>query len=57
VLRNAMLMQSRFTDAVIEGADFTDAVLDLSQQRALCVRASGVNPSTGAATADSLGCR
>jgi uncharacterized protein YjbI with pentapeptide repeats len=57
VLRNAMLMQSRFTDALIEGADFTDAVLDLSQQRALCVRASGVNPSTGAATAESLGCR
>ncbi|APD48976.1 pentapeptide repeat-containing protein [Synechococcus sp. CS-602] len=57
VLRHAMLMQSRFTNAEIEGADFSDAVLDLSQQRALCARAAGVNASTGAATAESLGCR
>ncbi len=57
VLRNAMLMQSRFTGAAIAGADFTDAVLDLPQQKALCARASGTNPRTGVATRDSLACR
>ena len=57
VLRNAMLMNSKFAGAKIEGADFTDAVLDLPQQKALCARASGTNPRTGADTYDSLGCR
>jgi uncharacterized protein YjbI with pentapeptide repeats len=57
VLRNAMLLQSRFQAASIEGADFSDAVLDRSQQRALCLRASGTNPRTGVATAESLQCR
>ena len=38
VFRNAMLMNSKFTGAQIEGTDFTDAVLDLPQQKALCAR-------------------
>jgi len=57
VLRNAMLMNSKFAGADIAGADFTDAVLDLPQQKALCGRADGVNSRTGVATRDSLNCR
>jgi uncharacterized protein YjbI with pentapeptide repeats len=57
VLRNAMLMNSKFAGANIAGADFTDAVLDLPQQKQLCGRASGTNARTGVATRDSLNCR
>lgn len=57
VFRNAMLMNSKFTGARIDGTDFTDAVLDLPQQKALCARATGTNPRTGADTRESLACR
>lgn len=57
VLRNAMLMQSHFAGADITGADFSDAVLDLPEQKALCRTASGTNSRTGVNTRDSLACR
>ena len=57
VLRNGMLMQSHFREARIEGADFSDAVLDLPERKALCARASGTNSHTGVLTRDSLECR
>ena len=47
---------SSFSNAQIEGADFTDALLDRDDQRRLCGEADGINPSTGVATFDSLGC-
>ena len=55
-LDNGMLLQSQFTDATIDGADFTHAVLDLPQIKQLCARATGVNERSGLSTADSLGC-
>ena len=55
-LTNGELMKSVFDGAIIEGTDFTNANLDLSQRKALCSRASGTNSKTGVDTFDSLEC-
>ena len=43
--------------AEIEGTDFSNAVIDLPQLKALCSRASGVNSRSGLSTRETLGCR
>ena len=55
-LTNGELMKSVFDGANIDGADFTDANLDLSQRKSLCERASGTNSQTGVDTIESLEC-
>ena len=55
-LTNGELMKSVFDGAIIDGADFTDANLDLKTRKSLCERATGTNSKTGVNTVDSLEC-
>ncbi len=51
------MLRSIFNEANIDGADFTEAILDRGQVGELCKSARGVNSQTHVQTRDSLGCR
>jgi uncharacterized protein YjbI with pentapeptide repeats len=56
LLREVIAAGSSFAGATVTDADFTDALIDRVDQRALCRSAEGVNPQTGVDTRLSLGC-
>ncbi|MEI7952677.1 MAG: pentapeptide repeat-containing protein [Synechococcaceae cyanobacterium ELA182] len=56
VLRGVIAAGSSFFGAIVTDADFSDALLDRTDQRSLCRDASGTNPITGVDTRLSLGC-
>lgn len=53
---NANLVSAQFDGANIEGADFTDSLLERGMTAKLCKVATGVNSKTGVSTAESLMC-
>jgi len=57
LLRGVIGAGSNFSEARIENADFSDALLDRADQRQLCLRAHGTHPVTGVSTRLSLECR
>ncbi|MBJ7899201.1 MAG: pentapeptide repeat-containing protein [Cyanobacteria bacterium RI_101] len=55
-LEGAFGTNTKFGEANIEGADFTDMILRPDVEAYLCSRAAGVNPVTGRATKETLYC-
>jgi uncharacterized protein YjbI with pentapeptide repeats len=56
IFADSILTSSHFFDANITGADFSGAMVDRFQVKTMCESAEGINPVTGIATRDSLGC-
>lgn len=56
VLAGAYAIDTDFRGAIIDGADFTDVLLDPKVNKALCEVAKGTNPLTGRNTRDTLYC-
>jgi len=57
LVRRTLLLGARLDANIsIDGADFSGALIDRTNQRLLCELAQGVNSRTGVATATSLAC-
>ena len=56
VLEGAFAFNTRFSDVLITGADFTDVPMRGDQLKSLCAVADGTNSVTGRSTRESLGC-
>jgi uncharacterized protein YjbI with pentapeptide repeats len=56
VLEDAFAFNTKFSDVIIDGADFTNVPLRGDALKALCAVARGTNPVTGRQTRDTLGC-
>ncbi|MBD2178209.1 pentapeptide repeat-containing protein [Pseudanabaena sp. FACHB-1998] len=56
LLVETILLRSTFDFVNIDGADFTDAIMDGSQRKWLCSKAKGINSKTGVSTRESLEC-
>lgn len=57
ILTDAVATSTSFSDSIVNGADFSGAIIDRYQNYLLCKTAQGVNPVTGIKTRDSLGCK
>ncbi|HEY9878467.1 MAG TPA: pentapeptide repeat-containing protein [Leptolyngbyaceae cyanobacterium] len=56
ILAGAYAFDTDFRGAVIDGADFSDVLLDPKVNDALCEVAKGTNPTTGRETRETLYC-
>ena len=56
VLEDAFAFNTRFSNVIITGADFTNVPFRGDALNTLCAAAEGTNPVTGRDTRDTLGC-
>jgi uncharacterized protein YjbI with pentapeptide repeats len=56
ILKGAYAFHAQFSEATIDGADFTNTFLRKDTQKELWDKAQGQNPTTGNNTRETLSC-